>query len=449
MRPPPAGGPDVRRSGSRRDFLRTAAAAAAGTGIAAGIIRAEEELDDGGPVAQGAPRAALEPGDDVRIGIIGAGGMGSGHVDAFLKLGASGAAKVRIEALSDVCDSRWYAAKKKIDEVQGGDLVVHTDYRDLLTTPSLHGVLIATPEHWHGRMAEEAIVAGKDVYVEKPMTLNLRDALRLQKVAHANPHVSVVVGTQYVMTPSYRAAKDLIAEGAIGTPVWSQTSYCRNSRTGEWNYYEIDPHWTPGVNLDWEAWCGPLGRADWSPEVYARWRRYRKYSTGIIGDLLVHHMTPLIRALDAGWPVRVSATGGHYVDKAMENHDQVNITVEFERGHTMIVAGSTCNELGVERVIRGHKANLFVGGRTALIRPERIYADEIEPREIQPPPGARPNDQDALRLHWLDCIRTRQASMSDVDLGTRVMVIVDLATRSLWEGGAFRYDPGRRAVRKA
>jgi hypothetical protein len=133
----------------------------------------------------------------------------------------------------------------------------------------------------------------------------------------------------------------------------------------------------------------------------------------------------------------------------MENHDQVNITVEFEREHTMIVAGSTCNELGVERVIRGHKANLFVGGRTALIRPERIYADEIEQREIQPPPGARQNDQDALRLHWLDCIRTRQPSMSDVDLGTKVMVIVDLATRSLWEGGAFRYDPVRRVVRRA
>jgi predicted dehydrogenase len=439
----------VRRSSSRRDFLRTAAAAAAASGIAAGIVRAEEDLDDGGPVMQAKRRAPLGPDEAVRIGVIGTGGMGSGHIDAILKFGTSEAAKVRIEALSDVCDSRWYAAKKKIDTAQGGDVAVYSDYRELLKVPTLHGVLIATPEHWHARMAEDAIVAGKDVYVEKPMTLNLRDALRLQKVAHANPHVVVVVGTQYVMTPSYQVAKDLIAEGAIGKPVWSQTSYCRNSKEGEWKYYEIDPYWKPGVNLDWENWCGPLGKADWSPEVYARWRRYRKYSTGIIGDLLVHHMTPVIRALDVGWPVKISATGGHYIDKTMENHDQVNITVEFEREHTMIVAGSTCNELGVERVIRGHKANLFVGGRTALIRPERIYADEIEAREIQPPPGSRQNDQDALRLHWLESIRTRKPSMSDVDLGTKVMVIVDLATRALWQGGAFRYDPERRTVRKA
>ena len=434
-------------SRSRRDFIRNAAAAAAAASLAAGKVPAREDFEDGTPVPQAAPRAPLRPDEPVRIGVIGTGGMGSGHCDALTKLAASGAAKVRIEALSDVCDSRWYQAKKRVDAAQGSDVSIHRDYRQLLRIPDLHGVLIATPEHWHSRMAEDAIRAGKDVYLEKPMTLDLKDALRLQKVANANPDVVVVVGTQFVMTPSYKAAKDLIAEGAIGKPVWSQTSYCRNSKEGEWNYYGIDPLWKPGVNLDWEAWCGPLGKADWSPDVFARWRRYRKYSTGIIGDLLVHHMTPVVRALEVGWPVRVLASGGHYVDKKMENHDQVNITVEFEREHTMVVAGSTCNELGLERVIRGHKGNLFVGGRSAVIRPERIYADEIEEREIQPPPGVSLNDHDALRLHWLECIRTRQKSISDVDLATKVMVIVDLATRSLWEGGAFTYDPVHRKVK--
>jgi hypothetical protein len=115
----------------------------------------------------------------------------------------------------------------------------------------------------------------------------------------------------------------------------------------------------------------------------------------------------------------------------------------------MIVAGSTCNELGVERVIRGHKGNLYVGGRTAIIRPERIWAEEVEMQEIPAPPGAPQNDQDALRLHWLECIRTRSQPASDVDLGTRVMVIVDLATRSLWEGGTFEYDPESCRVSKA
>ena len=433
---------------TRRDFLKKAGATAAAASLASRVTAEEVLAVDSRPVPQAQPRVPLGPDGVVRIGMIGTGGMGRAHCEAFTKLASAGA-KVRIEALSDVCDKHWYETKKRVDGAQGSDVVVHRDYRQLLRMPEIHGVLIATPEHWHGRMAEDAIEAGKDVYLEKPMTLDLKDALRLQRVVHANPDVRLVVGTQYVMTPSYVAAKDLIAKGAIGKPVWSQTSYCRNSKTGEWNYYEIDPTWQPGVNLDWNMWCGPMGRKPWSPEVFARWRRYRTYSTGIIGDLLVHHMTPVIRALDVGWPIRVTASGGHYIDKEMENHDQVNITVEFEGEHTMIVAGSTCNELGVERVIRGHKGNLYVGGRTAVLRPERIWAEEVEVQEIPAPAGAPQNDQDALRLHWLECIRTRQTPASDVDLGTRVMVIVDLATRSLWQGGTFEYDPATRRVRKA
>ena len=130
----------------------------------------------------------------------------------------------------------------------------------------------------------------------------------------------------------------------------------------------------------------------------------------------------------------------------MENHDQINITVEFEKEHTMIVAGSTANEVGLETVIRGHKGNLYVGGNTTLLRPERLFADEVEERTI---PGVEQGDsQDLLRLKWLECIRTRAPSPSPVDLGARVMVIVDLATRSMWEGGAFGFDPATLEVRK-
>ena len=123
---------------------------------------------------------------------------------------------------------------------------------------------------------------------------------------------------------------------------------------------------------------GPLGERAWDPHVYARWRRYKDFSTGIIGDLLVHEMTPLFFALDLDWPSRVDAIGGHYIDKAMENHDQVNIEVQFEKGHTMIVAGSTCNEQGLETMIRGHEGNIFLNGAHCEMRPERLFADEID-----------------------------------------------------------------------
>ena len=431
---------------SRRDFIRTTAGAAAAVSALSSTALASEYVGWDDPVPQGSPGTPLGADEPVRIGVIGTGGMGTAHCDALMRLVRAGSANVRIDALCDVCEPRMAAAKKRIQDTQQGEIATYTRSRDLIARSDLHGVLIATPEHWHARHAEEALLAGKDVYVEKPMTLNLKDAMRLRKVVQKHPERVFVVGTQYVMTPSYSAAKQLIADGAIGKPVWSQTSYCRNSKDGEWLYYQIDPEWKPGVNLDWNTWCEPLGKVPWNPEIYARWRRYKKYSTGIIGDLLVHQITPMIMAMNLGWPTRVVATGGHYIDKKMENHDQVNINVEFEDEHTMVVAGSTCNELGLEKVIHGRKGNLFVGGPTATLRPEQLFAEEVDQKEI--PPAKQVDAHNALRLAWIDAIRTRQPSPSPIDLATKVMVAVDLASRSLWQGGAFAYDPAKQKVRK-
>jgi predicted dehydrogenase len=431
---------------TRRRFLEQTIGAAAAVSLSTRLAAADAASEGGTPVPQSAPRAPLGADEPIRVGFISTGGMGTGHVEAFLGLAKAGRANLRVEALCDVCDPRAAEAKRKVDAAQGGEVATTRDHRQLLARKDLHGVVISTPEHWHGRQAEDAIRAGKDVFVEKPMTLTLADALRLRKVALANPQVVLLVGTQFVVSPAYAAARQIVADGTIGTPVWSRTSYCRNSREGEWLYYKIDPAWQPGVNLDWKTWCGPLGQVPWNPEIYARWRRYRKYSTGIIGDLLVHHMTPLVMAMGLGWPTRVVATGAHMVDKKMENPDQVNITVQFDNGHTMVVAGSTSNALGLERVIHGHKANLIVGARDVTVRPERRYADEVTEKVVPAAPTG--NLQDDLRLHWLDCIRTRQTPASDIELGTKIMVIVDLATRAIWTGKAFAYDHARQKVRE-
>ncbi len=419
---------------SRREFLATTAGAAAGSTL----LGACQTWDASRPI----PKAALRPragaDDALRIGVIGTGGMGTAHALRLTELAADGKDKVQVAAVADVCGPRMEAAQAECAKRQSIEVGGFRDYRELLRMEDLHGVLIASPEHWHAEMAEHAIAAGLDVYVEKPMTLRLPEALRLRQVAAANPEVIVQVGTQFLMHEKYHVARQWIAEGRIGKPTFSQTGYCRNSRDGEW-LYEIKDEWVPGDNLDWDAWCGPLGPKEWDPAVYARWRRYRTYSTGIVGDLLVHVMTPMVFALDQGWPVRVVACGGHYQDTAMENHDQVNVTVQFEKGHTMTVCGSTCNEQGVPTMIRGHEATLYLGSKDCVIRPERPFAEEIdeETQDCAPQSG----DQDRLRLDWLAAMRARQPNLSGVELGAQVMVIVDLATRSMWEGKAFAFDP--------
>jgi predicted dehydrogenase len=429
---------------SRRDFLARAAAAsvAVSAGSAAiGSIRLDPRVRRG-------PVRVPGKDDPILMGVIGTGGMGTGHCHAFCDIASRGEENVKIVAVADVCDSHLNGAKNACEEKQKISVDAYRDYRELLAREDIHGVLIASPEHWHAQHAIDALAAGKDVYCEKPMTLRLDEALTLREAVLSHTENMFQVGTQMMQLPKYHEARKLMQQGVIGHPTFSQTSYCRNSKDGEWLYYGIDPDWKPGVNLDWNAWLGNLGPEPWNPEIYARWRRYKKFSTGIIGDLLVHVVTPLVLALDdVGWPVRVQAMGGHYIDKAMENHDQVNINIQFEKDHTMIVAGSTCNEVGLETLIRGHKGNIYLGGRHCVVRPERLFVDDVDEQTVECPDIG--NDQDVHRKMWLKAIRSRQHPPSGIDLGTKVMVIVDLATRSMWTGKAYTFDPKTMTAREA
>ncbi len=421
---------------TRRSFLIKAGLLAG----AAAVMPAMPASAAPRPGKRGKGPTPPKPGETIRIGIIGTGGMGTGHCNNIAALAADGQCDVAIVAVADVCDIRSNNAADQIKSKQGTRPDVYRDYRELLARDDIHGVLIASPEHWHAKHAIDAIVAGKDIYSEKPMTLDLPSALALRETARANPDIICQIGTQKIMLPKYRRAKELIDNGEIGTPVFSQTSYCRNTPDGEWNYYGIDPNWQPGVNLDWDAWLGDKPRRPWDPKLYARWRRYRDFSTGIIGDLLVHEITPMYMSLEnaVGWPVRVAATGSHMIDKEMENHDLVNLEIQYESGHQMVVAGATCNEVGLENLIRGNKANIYLNSRHCDLRPTRPYSDEIDPKRIECPDIG--NDQDQLRLNWFRVMRSREEPDSNIERGTRVMVIVDLATRSMWTGKAWAFD---------
>ncbi|MBM4014749.1 MAG: Gfo/Idh/MocA family oxidoreductase [Planctomycetes bacterium] len=426
---------------TRRDFLLgTGATAASLLALTRGLAAQETPAAPADATAPPPPPPRPEP--QVKVGVIGVGGMGRHHCERLLALHKEGRENVRVIALADVCKPHLDEAVELCAREQGENgqpfaVQAHRDYRALLANPEVQGVVIASPEHWHSQMAIDALRAGKDVYVEKPMTLRLDQAFDLWRETRSSDRI-VQVGTQYVMKPKYAKARELIQSGAIGHPVSSQTGYCRNSKAGEWNYYAVRPEVQPGEMLDWEAWCGPLGPQPFDALVFHRWRRYRRWSTGIIGDLLVHEITPLLQALAVGWPVRVSAIGGHYVDKAMENHDQVNLVIQFEKEHTLEVLGSTCNALVPDTIVRGHKGNLLLTGTHCELRPEPTYQDEVEAQSAK---FEKVPDQDLLRMNWLQSIRTRQPPASPVELSTQVMVIVDLATRALWEGGSWGFSP--------
>lgn len=430
----------VPSSTSRRDFLRNTTAGLAAVSLAGCAADAAGVTE---PAVVRAP-VPIKGDEPLRIAVVGVGNMGGGHVEAFMSFAKKNKEKVQVTAIADVAKPHLDGWVDRASKTQGFAVRGYRDYRELLKKEDVHGVVVATPEHWHAQNVIDCLGAGKDVYVEKPMTLKMEDAFRISDAVAKSDRL-VQVGTQYMMLPRYREARKLVESGVLGHITLLQTSYCRNSKNGEW-LYEIDPKIVPGEMLDWDAWCGPNGTAPFDHEVYHRWRRYRRWSTGIIGDLLVHQMTPLVWAAKMGWPVRVTASGGRYCDLKMENQDQVMLTVEFEGGHTMIVMGSVCNETGLEVMIRGHQANIYLGGNNCVLRPERVFSDDVEEKTIQ---CAGMNEQDELRLDWLRCIRTRQPNQSQVELGAKIMVIVDLATRSIWGGGAWTFDPATRKAAQA
>jgi predicted dehydrogenase len=375
--------------------------------------------------------------------VIGTGRMGLTHCQAFANPRLWGQLPVELVAISDVCAPRLEKAHQAVAQLQPGvEVGAHRDFRELFDL-GLHGVVIATPVHWHVPIAIEALAAGLDVYVEKPSSNRLDEALQLGRAVEASGGV-VQVGAQMIREPKYAAARELIAAGRIGTPTCAQTSYCRNSLEGEW-LYPIDEAVRPGAALDWEAWCGPLAPEPWSAELYHRWPRYRRFSTGILGDMLVHVLTPMVWALDAGWPLRVAATGAHLVDRAMENHDQLTLSVQFEGGTTLLAMGSTCSELGLETLVRGHEATLYLGGNHCVLTPERINLD-AEPEE-QRFEGI--HAQFEHRRDWIRCIRSREEPLGDVETAAKVAAIIDMGARALWDGGSWELDADTLQLRRS
>ncbi|MFZ4430706.1 MAG: Gfo/Idh/MocA family protein, partial [Phycisphaerales bacterium] len=180
---------------SRRSFMGQAAFAASAASLLAmtGKTRANTTFVQPGKAKA---RTPLKDGEPIRLGIIGPGGMGTGHVHAFCNYAARGEEKLEIVALADVCEPRWADAKKKCEETFKQPVQTTRDYRKILERDDIHGVLIASPEHWHAKQATDAIMAGKDVYCEKPMCLHLEESIDLMRLCQANPEVVFQVGTQ-------------------------------------------------------------------------------------------------------------------------------------------------------------------------------------------------------------------------------------------------------------
>ena len=266
---------------TRRSFLTAAAAAASAAGAR--------------PLSAQSARRALGANDRINMGMIGVGGRGSGHVRS-LNQRMEMVGDVKIVAISDIYSKRNDAALSAT-RLESKDL--HRDYHDLLARSDVDGVFIATPDHWHAPMAIDALKAGKDVYLEKPVTLTIDEAKAVARTVAETGGV-LQVGCQHTSDKRHHKARELIEDGWIGRPLWGQANYSRNSVYGEWNY-EIDEGAT-AEDVGWEAFLGSAPKRPFSADRYFRWRKYWDYSGGVATDLFYHRLSPLRQMMGVEFP---------------------------------------------------------------------------------------------------------------------------------------------------
>ena len=441
----------TKRKIDRRRFLGGAAAAVSAASLAAPQPAAGQSA--------ASRRRILGANDRISVAQIGVGGRGSSLQRLMLAM-IRGGQNFRIDAVCDV-----YEKRKRLAQENSKAEFATLDYREILARPGIDAVVIATPDHWHGTMALAALEAGKDVYLEKPMTHTIAEAKAVAAKVRETGGV-LQVGSQTTSADQWWKARKALADGMIGKLISSQGSYHRNSLRGEWNWtpernrgWVIEPDAGPhgqGVNyVDWEMWQGPAPKHEWDPHRFFRFRKYWDYSGGVATDLFYHVVAPLnICWGQPQFPWRVTAAGGKYVFNApgdREVPDTFNLMADFARGHSLILSASMANSHHIPGLIRGHEGTIVMvehgrfEGRTEYItvEAEPIYEQEFvrkygtEKVQIK----VENKGRDAHMKNFLECMRTRKKPNLDADTAYRAQVTISMGVMAFRQGKVLYFDP--------
>ena len=371
--------------------------------------------------------------DRIHIGFIGAGGMGTSHLNAIIALKERD--NLDATAVADVWKSRAEAGAKLVGAPQA-----FVDYRKVLDVKDIDYVTIATPEHWHAKTTIDAMDAGKAVYCEKPMTHTITEAQEVLK-KQKETGLPIQIGVQGMSDDSYRTAAQAISAGKVGQVVQAQIEYVRRyDQQGPWRNPDVTNATPQPADLDWEAWLGDAPRIAWNPHHYYEWRCYAAYSGGIATDLFIHRITRIMKACDLTYPRRVIGMGGIWQwPDGRDLPDNFEMICEYPRGMTVYVLGTQSNRVGVDHVIRGYRATLYFTSTGWVIKDkDGKILDEHQKK------GSEDIHLHHTNLH--NHLRNGEPLRCPVELGLAGVVAVCMANQSWCTGQMMGWDPKRDRV---
>lgn len=281
-----------KKSFSRREFIGLSAAATGATLAAKTIVLDPEPLF--------ASMQGVSPSDRVRFGMIGVGMQGSGLLAQSIELPG-----VECVKACDLYDGRHTLAREITAKP---DLPVTRRYQELLADKNIDCIVAAVPDHWHKQIVIDTVSAGKDIYCEKPMSHTAAEGADMADAAKRTGRI-VQIGSQRVSSLICKKAKEMVAQGMLGDLMMVEGWLGRNDPTGAWEY-PPPPDLSP-QNLDWDTWLGKAPKRPFDPHIFASWRCWKEYGTGVAGDLLVHLISGMMFVLGINEPPkRTMAMGG-------------------------------------------------------------------------------------------------------------------------------------------
>jgi predicted dehydrogenase len=379
-------------------------------------------------MATSAPASrAAGANERVRLGLIGAGSRGNQLLDTFLPQ-----KDAEIVAVCDVDDNHAGKTAERVKGVSGRAPASARDYRAMLDDKNVDAVIIATPDHWHALPAVQAVMAGKDVYVEKPVGHNVAEGQAMLRAARKYDKI-MAVGTQQRSSTNFQKAVDAVRSGKLGKVFWIQT----------WNFENISPvgmgrfpDGTAPSHVDYDRWLGPAPSRAYNPNrFHLLFRWFFDYAGGMMSDWGVHLNDIALWALDAKGPKTVSATGGIFTtDDDRDTPDTLQVIYEFPEA-TLTYSMRKGNGLR----FNGHDYGILFCGTEGSLLLDRsgheIIPDKvILPYGIKLVHGDRPIRQISLKEEkykaendgqpahvrdFLDCLRSRKRPVADIEIGHR------------------------------
>jgi len=419
----------------RRDFLRKGTMA----------VLAGTRLKGAATFAQDSPGPAISANDKVTLGFIGMGRMGQSNLKTFMKH-----PEVEVAAICDVYGTNLDAAAR----IAGPTAKTLKDFRHLLEMREIQAVVVSSPDHWHPLHTILACQAGKDVYVEKPVSVCVEEGRRMVDAARRYQRI-VQVGTQQRSGVHFQKAVELVRSGYIG-----KVSFIRT-----WNYGNSfpdgignPPDGDPPQDLDWDLWLGPAPKVRFNPNRFGvhpdRWSSFRwfwSYAGGMMTDWGVHLLDIVQWAMNVEGPSEIVAQGGKlYLQDNRETPDTLQVTYQYP-GFVCVYENRECNGARLDShgygiCFHGSQGTMFLDRAGFEITPEKTAkgVSLCEPLSEK----SSNNHNLAHSRNFLDCLRSRQLPICDIEIGHRSSSVAQLGNIAYRTSSHLFWDPRAEKFRR-